>query len=57
LERETSAAIAEVFRGYAGHVQADAKSVFDALFEPSREHGDVDTATRAEVGCWSHARR
>jgi transposase len=55
LERETSAAISEVFRGYAGYVQADAKSVFDALFEPPRDA--VDTARRAEVGCWSHARR
>jgi transposase len=53
LERETSAAIGALFRGYSGYVQADAKSVFDALFEPPQDDGDE----RIEVGCWSHARR
>lgn len=52
LERETSAAIAECFRGFSGYVQADAKSVFDALFKSSD-----DGASRDEVGCWAHARR
>lgn len=55
LERETSAAIAEIFRGYEGYVQADAKSVFDVLFEKGRVRDD--DAARLEVGCWSHARR
>jgi transposase len=53
LERETSAAIGELFRGFSGYVQADAKSVFNALFEPEDESDDE----RSEVGCWSHARR
>jgi transposase len=47
--RETSEAVLEMFKGYAGYVQADAKSVFDALFREGSE--------REEVGCWAHARR
>ena len=57
LERETSAAIGELFRGFGGYVQADAKSVFDALFEPPDRRDDGDENLRHEVGCWSHARR
>ena len=35
--KETSAAVAEMFRGFSGYVQADAKSVYDVLFrEPDR---------------------
>lgn len=63
-ERETSKVVAEIFRGYSGYVQADAKSVFDVLFVPPAERpppDDDDTppddAERSEVGCWSHARR
>ena len=37
-----------VFKGYEGYLQADACSVYDALF--------VD-GTIKEVGCWMHARR
>jgi hypothetical protein len=33
--KETSAAVAEMFRGFTGYVQADAKSVFDVLFRPA----------------------
>ena len=57
LERETSAAIGELFAGFSGYVQADAKSVFDALFEPPDKRDDDDDGVRHEVGCWSHARR
>lgn len=62
LPRETSAAIGELFRGFEGYVQADAKSVFDLLFRPPAERpppddGEPDLAERLEVGCWSHARR
>jgi transposase len=39
---------ARFFRGYAGYLQADAYSGYDALFRD----GDV-----IEVGCWAHARR
>ena len=62
LVKETSAAIGELFRGFSGYVQADAKSVYDLLFKPPDERpppddGEPDLAERKEVGCWSHARR
>lgn len=56
--RETSAILEEMFRGYSGYVQADAKSVYDVLFrrEPDKPPDD-DADIRQEVGCWSHCRR
>lgn len=63
LEKENGAAIYQRFRGFSGHVQADAKSVFNLLFAdeeelalkaPGLEH---DGCTRIEVGCWYHCRR
>ena len=59
--RETSAAVGEMFRGYSGYVQADAKSVFDFLYRDPEERIPIDDykpdlAVRREVGCWSHAR-
>ena len=33
MPHETSAAIGELFRGFSGYVQADAKSVYDLLFK------------------------
>ena len=54
--RETSAAVAEMFKGFAGYVQADAKSVYDILFRPP--DGEVVVGDRRlEVGCWVHGRR
>ena len=57
--RETSAAVGEMFKGFSGYIQADAKSVYDALFcEPEEEPPDGEAAdVRHEVACWSHARR
>lgn len=56
MPRETSAAVAEMFKGYSGYVQADAKSVYDLLFrEPGPLAGDGEG--REEVGCWAHCRR
>jgi transposase len=60
--RETSAAVGELFRGFSGYVQADAKSVYDLLFKPPDlrpppDDGELDTATRHEVGCLAHLRR
>jgi transposase len=61
--KETSAAVGELFRGFSGYVQADAKSVYDALFRPPDQRpppdddAEADLAERHEVGCWSHARR
>jgi len=63
VPRETSAAVAELFRGFQGYVLADAKSVYDLLFRPPDERpppqggADADLAVRHEVGCWSHQRR
>lgn len=62
VPRETSAAVGELFRGFTGYVQADAKSVYDLLFKPPGERpppddGEPDLAERHEVGCWSHCRR
>jgi transposase len=59
VERETSAAVHRLFRGFTGYVQADAKSVYDLLFrEPGAgDEAEPDGASRVEVGCWAHARR
>lgn len=58
---ENSEVVGELFRGFTGFVQADAKSVYDALYRPPDQQdntGDaVDVAVCREVGCWSHARR
>lgn len=62
--REDSKAVMRMFRGFAGYVQADAKSVFNILFrgpdeKPPDDDPDLapDGAERKEVACWSHARR
>jgi hypothetical protein len=57
LPRETSAAVGALFKGFKGYVQADAKSVYDALFRPPDGDGDATGPPPTEVGCWSHARR
>lgn len=55
VAKETSAAVKDFFKGFTGHIQADAKSVYDVLFRPSADGDDEDVCT--EVACWSHARR
>jgi transposase/outer membrane murein-binding lipoprotein Lpp len=60
--RETSAAVGEMFRGFSGYVQADAKSVFDILFRESQDGQrplgpELRPEVRWEVACWTHARR
>jgi len=61
--KETSAVVGELFRGFTGYVQADAKSVYDAMFRPPSQRplpeddATADDAERLEVGCWAHARR
>lgn len=58
--KETSRAVAAMFRGFSGYLQADAKSVYDVLFrDPSERPADIDddSAVRFEVGCLAHARR
>jgi hypothetical protein len=56
--RETSEAVREMFKGYAGYVQADAKSVYDVLFRASDDKPPDDGGgTCSEVACWAHFRR
>jgi transposase len=58
--KETSKAVAAMFEGYSGYVQADAKSVYDVLFRDPKDKppdDDDDGAVRHEVGCLAHARR
>lgn len=56
--KETSAEVRAMFRGFEGYVQADAKSVYDALFQrPDPDDPDGDGCIRVEAGCWSHLRR
>jgi transposase len=63
LEKENGKAIHERFRGFSGHVQADAKSVFNLLFadvdELKKKAADIehDGCVRVEVGCWYHTRK
>ena len=60
-EKETSAAVLEMFRGFAGYVQADAKNVYDILFrepdEPPDPDIEPDPSARRELGCLAHCRR
>jgi transposase len=53
--KESSAFVAEMFRGYQGYIQADAKNVYDVLFRQPKK--PPDPAKKEEVGCWSHCRR
>lgn len=61
VERETSAAVMELFRGFEGYIQADAKNVYDILFREPDGPPDPDTEpdgkVRKEAGCWAHGRR
>lgn len=58
VDRHTTANVRALFRGFEGHVQADAASVYDALFRPSDpDDPDDDGCHRIEVACWAHARR
>jgi transposase len=53
--KHTSAAVCEMFRGFSGFVQADAHTIYDALFRGDAvEDGN---APPIEVACWAHARR
>lgn len=53
--KHTSDAVCAMFRGFSGIIQADAHSVYDALFRG--EAVEAGAAPPIEVGCWAHARR
>ena len=55
--RETSEAVSKMFEGFKGHIQADAKSVYDILFRPPPDVNAQDFIPPKEVGCWAHGRR
>ena len=59
--RETSTAVAEMFKGFSGYVQADADRSTTSSFASRKTAPTAATAmrpeTRLEVGCWAHARR
>jgi hypothetical protein len=57
--KETSDAVRAMFKGFAGYVQADAKSVYDILFRPPEQKPSDDNGVGPciEVACWSHFRR
>jgi hypothetical protein len=60
-EKHTSAAVCSMFRGFSRYIQADAHSIYDALFSGRPPPGEAPDPERGppptEVGCWSHARR
>ena len=53
--KHTSAAVCEMFRGFSGYIQADAHTIYDALFRGDAVEDGADPPI--EVACWSHARR
>ena len=57
VPRETSDAVKQLMAGFTGHVQADAKSVYDVLYRGGDDDDDECDDTCTEVGCWAHARR
>jgi hypothetical protein len=54
VERHTSDAVAELFKGFTGYLQSDASSVYDIL---DRGPPDANDAAVTLVGCWAHCRR
>jgi len=54
--RHTSAAVCDMFRGYKGYIQADASTVYDAVFRGEARAAPDDPPPK-EVGCLAHARR
>jgi transposase len=53
-ERETSAAVLEMFRGFSGDVQAEAKTVYDVLFR-ERDEPPTPTSSRTRACAASSA--
>jgi hypothetical protein len=53
--KQNSDVICDMFRGFQGYIQADAHSVYNALFRGEARSGPEEKAP-VEVGCWSHCR-
>ncbi len=61
---ETSEAVQKMLQGFHGYIQADAKSVYNLLFQTDtrslaqlKQDPDGPPEKPEEVGCWSHCRR
>lgn len=54
VEKHTSDAVAELFKGFTGLLQSDASSVYDIL---ERGPPDAEDLAVTLVGCWAHCRR
>jgi transposase len=52
----TSDAVCRMFKGFTGHIQADAHAIYNAIFR-GEARANPDDKIPEEVGCWSHARR
>ncbi len=52
-----SEVVCEMFRGFTGYIQADANSVYDAVFRGEALDDERAKSPPKEVACWSHARR
>jgi len=58
--KHTSDFVKTMLHGFTGYVQADANSVYAALFRPPQPRDSEEERARprpSEVGCWSHCRR
>jgi hypothetical protein len=53
--KHTSAAVCTMFRGFSGIIQADAHTIYDALFRGEAVEEGASPPT--EAACWSHLRR
>ncbi len=49
--------VCDLFRGFSGYIQADANSVYDAIFRGQALAEGSSAEPPKEVACWSHARR
>ncbi|MBM3992437.1 MAG: IS66 family transposase [Planctomycetes bacterium] len=49
--------VCDMFRGFSGFIQADANSVYDAIFRGQALTKGSNAKPPKEVACWSHARR
>jgi hypothetical protein len=55
--RHRSEPVCDLFRGFSGYIQADANSVYDAIFRGQALAKGSTAEPPREVACWSHARR
>jgi transposase len=54
VEKHSSDAVAQLFKGFTGFLQSDASSVYDILERGPPDRNDTKVTL---VGCWAHCRR